>query len=191
MLTLETLDSFNTEDSKRIDKIISELKRNYPEINWQTEWNDYEDINGNPTSYISLIVPSAQYEEAERIYQELKEEGFDFESSIFNPLIEEIVDFRDERDWQQFHNPKDLAISLSLEASELLENFQWKTSQEAIDDKIDNITDELADVVIYALLLSNELEINLEQAIKEKIQKNRQKYPVDKSFGLSKKYTDL
>ena len=188
---METLDSFNTEDSKRIDKIISELKCNYPEINWQTEWNDYEDINGNPTSYISLIVPSTQYEEAEQIYQELKEEGFDFESSIFDPLIEEIVDFRDERDWEQFHNPKDLAISLSLEASELLENFQWKTSQEAIDDKIDNITDEIADVVIYALLLSNELEINLEQAIKEKIQKNRQKYPVDKSFGSSKKYTDL
>ncbi|WP_066051314.1 nucleotide pyrophosphohydrolase [Robertmurraya korlensis] len=110
---------------------------------------------------------------------------------MFDPLIEEIVDFRDERNWQQFHNPKDLAISLSLEASELLENFQWKTNKEAIDDNIDNITDEIADVVIYALLISNELEINLEQAIKEKIHKNRQKYPVNKSFGSSKKYTDL
>ncbi|MFJ8244820.1 nucleotide pyrophosphohydrolase [Peribacillus asahii] len=110
---------------------------------------------------------------------------------MFNPLIEEIVEFRDERDWKQFHNPKDLAISLSLEASELLENFQWKTSEEAIDDNIDNIIDELADVVIYALLMSNELEINLEQAIKRKIRKNSQKYPVDKSFGSSKKYTDL
>ena len=69
---METLDSFNTEDSKRIDKIISELKRNYPEINWQTEWNDYEDINGNPTSYISLIVPSTQYEEAERDLSRIK-----------------------------------------------------------------------------------------------------------------------
>ncbi|MCM3601067.1 nucleotide pyrophosphohydrolase [Robertmurraya korlensis] len=105
--------------------------------------------------------------------------------------MEEIVDFRDERDWEQFHNPKDLAISLSLEASELLENFQWKTSEQARDDKMDDITDELADVVIYALLLSNELEINLEQAIKEKIRKNRQKYPVNKSFGSSKKYTEL
>ncbi|USK62031.1 nucleotide pyrophosphohydrolase [Peribacillus asahii] len=110
---------------------------------------------------------------------------------MFNPLIEEIVEFRDERDWKQFHNPKDLAISLSLEASELLENFQWKTSEEAIDDNIDNIIDELADVVIYALLMSNELEINLEQAIKRKIHKNSQKYPVNKSFGSSKKYTDL
>ncbi|MFS0824767.1 nucleotide pyrophosphohydrolase [Bacillus sp. 1P02SD] len=105
--------------------------------------------------------------------------------------MEEIVDFRDERDWQKFHNPKDLAISLSLEASELLENFQWKTSEEAEEDKMDNIIDELADVVIYALLMSNELEINLEQAIKEKVRKNKQKYPVDKSFGSSKKYMDL
>ncbi|WP_223254507.1 nucleotide pyrophosphohydrolase [Bacillus sp. HNG] len=105
--------------------------------------------------------------------------------------MEEIVDFRDERDWQKFHNPKDLAISLSLEASELLENFQWKKSEEAEEDKMDNIIDELADVVIYALLMSSELEINLEQAIKEKIRKNRQKYPVEKSFGSSKKYTDL
>ncbi|MFB6468847.1 nucleotide pyrophosphohydrolase [Cytobacillus sp. Hz8] len=110
---------------------------------------------------------------------------------MFDLLIKEIVDFRDERDWKQFHNPKDLAISLSLEASELLENFQWKTSEEAIDKNIDNIKDEIADVVIYALLMSNELEINLEQVIKEKIQKNRQKYPVNKSFGLSKKYTEL
>lgn len=190
-MTLEYLESFNIEDSKRVDKIIAELKDNFPEIDWQTQWHEYEDIIGNPTSYISLIVPDSQHEEAEQIYQQLKDKGFDFESSIFNPLIEEIVEFRDERDWKQFHNPKDLAISLSLEASELLENFQWKTSEEAIDDNIDNIIDELADVVIYALLMSNELEINLEQAIKRKIRKNSQKYPVDKSFGSSKKYTDL
>lgn len=186
---MEYLDSF--EDCERIDKIISELKDKYPEIDWQTQWHDHEDIKGNSTSYISLIVPSSQYEEAEQIYQELKDEGFDFESSIFDELIKEVVDFRDERGWQQFHNPKDLAISLSLEASELLENFQWKTSEEAIDHNIDNIIDEIADVVIYALLMSNELGINLEQAIKEKILKNIQKYPVEKSFGSSKKYTDL
>lgn len=188
---MEYLDSFTSGDRNRLDKIIAELKDKHPEIEWQTKWSDSEDIKGNPTSSISLMVPSSQYEEAEQIYQELKDEGFDFESSIFDPLMEEIVDFRDERDWQQFHNPKDLAISLSLEASELLENFQWKTSEEARDDKMDDITDELADVVIYAMLLSNELEINLEQAIKEKIRKNRLKYPVDKAFGSSKKYTDL
>ncbi|WP_449540511.1 nucleotide pyrophosphohydrolase [Ferdinandcohnia sp. Marseille-Q9671] len=110
---------------------------------------------------------------------------------MFDSLIEEIVEFRDERDWQQFHNPKDLAISLSLEASELLENFQWKTSEEAEVDKIDNITDELADVVIYALLLADGLEINMEKAIRDKLKKNRRKYPVDKAFGSNKKYTDL
>lgn len=185
------MDSFTSGDRNRLDKIITELKDKHPEIEWQTKWSDREDIKGNPTSSISLMVPSFQYEEAEQIYQQLKDEGFDFESSVFDPLMEEIVDFRDERDWQQFHNPKDLAISLCLEASELLENFQWKTSEEARDDKMDDITDELADVVIYALLLSNELEINLEQAIKEKIRKNRQKYPVNKSFGSSKKYTEL
>jgi NTP pyrophosphatase (non-canonical NTP hydrolase) len=190
-LILEYLDSFHLEDSKRLDQIMVELRDNYPEINWQTQWQDNEDIKGNPNSYISLIVPSFQYDEAEQIYNKLKQEGFIFESSLFDPLIKEIVNFRDERDWQQFHNPKDLAISLSLEASELLENFQWKTSEEAVIDNFDNITDELADVVIYALLMSNELEINLEQAILEKIRKNRQKYPVNKSLGSSKKYTDL
>ena len=190
-MILESLDSFNMEESERVDKIIAELKENHPEIDWQTRWNDHEDINGNPTSYISLLVPTSQYEGAQQIYQELMDKGFDFESSIFDSLMEEVVEFRDERNWQQFHNPKDLALSLSLEASELLENFQWKTSEEALDDNFENIIDELADVVIYALLMSNELNINLEQAIKDKIRKNREKYPVNKSFGSSKKYTNL
>ncbi|MGN7299671.1 nucleotide pyrophosphohydrolase [Fredinandcohnia aciditolerans] len=110
---------------------------------------------------------------------------------MFDSLIEEITEFRDERDWKQFHNPKDLAISLSLEASELLENFQWKSSDEVVVDKIDNITDEIADVVIYALLIADELDINLEKAIKDKLSKNRQKYPVEKSYGNNKKYTDF
>src|SRR5690606_29461875 len=122
---------------------------------------------------------------------ELKDEGFEFEISVFDSLIKEIVEFRDERDWKQFHNPKDLAISLSLEASELLENFQWKTNEDAINENMDNIIDELADVVIYALFISNELDINLEQAIKEKIAKNKVNYPADKSFGTNKKYTEL
>ncbi len=187
---MEYLDSFNSNDS-RIDKIVAELREYYPEIDWQTQWSDYVDIQGNPTSYVSLVVPGSQYEEAEQIYQELKEEGFDFDTSIFDSLIEEIIEFRDERDWKQFHNPKDLAISLSLEASELLETFQWKTSDEVVVDKIGNITDEIADVVIYALLMADELDINLEKAIKDKLSKNRQKYPVEKSFGNNKKYTDF
>ncbi|MBU8877955.1 nucleotide pyrophosphohydrolase [Bacillus sp. FJAT-29790] len=106
-------------------------------------------------------------------------------------LIEEIIQFRDERDWKQFHNAKDLAISLSLEASELLENFQWKTSGEAIEKNIEKIKDELADVVIYSILLSSELSIDLEEIVKKKMEKNNLKYPIEKSKGTSKKYTQL
>lgn len=114
-----------------------------------------------------------------------------FEASTFDTLIYEIIQFRDERNWKQFHIPKDLAISLSLEASELLENFQWKTSDDAVKENLENIKEEIADVAIYTMLLSHELGINLEQAIKEKIQKNKQKYPVDKAFGSRKKYTEF
>lgn len=103
-------------------------------------------------------------------------------------LIEKIVEFRDSRNWKQFHNPKDLAISLNLEAGELLENFQWKTSDESVIANIQNIKDEIADVMIYALLLCNELNIIPEQAILDKIKKNEVKYPAEKSYGSSKKY---
>lgn len=120
-----------------------------------------------------------------------EDNGNRFEESTFDTLINEIIQFRDERNWKQFHNPKDLAISLSLEASELLENFQWKTSDDAVKENLVNIKDEIADVAIYTMLLSHELGINLEQAIKEKIQKNKQKYPVDKAFGSRKKYTEF
>ena len=76
-------------------------------------------------------------------------------------LREKIRQFRDERNWQQFHNPKDLALSLSLEASELLELFQWKTSEEAVEKNLDKMKDELADVLIYAILFAKELDFNL------------------------------
>ncbi|MFE0504975.1 nucleotide pyrophosphohydrolase [Peribacillus butanolivorans] len=80
-------------------------------------------------------------------------------------LTEKVLQFRNERNWSQFHNPKDLAISLSLEASELLENFQWKTSEEAIEERMSDIKDELADVFIYSILLSNELGIDPKEAM--------------------------
>lgn len=111
--------------------------------------------------------------------------------SEFKRLTDRVVAFRDERDWQQFHNPKDLALSLSLEASELLENFQWKTSEEAVEKNGENIKDELADIVIYALLFANETGINLVEAIEHKIQKNIEKYPVEKAYGSNSKYTEL
>jgi NTP pyrophosphatase (non-canonical NTP hydrolase) len=105
-------------------------------------------------------------------------------------LIKKIIEFRDARDWKQFHNAKDIALSLSLEASELLENFQWKSSEQAVNDNFDDIKDELADVLIYALTLANDLEINVKQAILEKMKKNAEKYPVEKFKGTSKKYSE-
>jgi len=106
-------------------------------------------------------------------------------------LIQKVVMFRDKRNWKQFHNAKDLAISLSIEASELLENFQWKTSEEAVKENLEDIKDEVADVVIYAMLLSNELDFNLEEVIEQKIKKNEEKYPIEKAYGSNKKYNEL
>lgn len=106
-------------------------------------------------------------------------------------IIDEVIAFRDARNWKQYHNPKDLAISLSLEAGELLENFQWRTSEEGLQDNFENIKDELADVAIYALMLAHDLGIDIEQAIRAKLAKNARKYPVAKAFGNKAKYTEL
>ena len=96
--------------------------------------------------------------------------------------------FRDERDWQQFHNPKDLAIALSIEAGELLENFLWKTPEAADADKV---KEELADVLAYALLLSDAYGFDVQKIVLEKIERNAAKYPVEKAKGSAKKYTEL
>lgn len=111
--------------------------------------------------------------------------------SDISQLIGQIIEFRDERDWRQFHNPKDLAISLSLEAAELLEDFQWKTSEQAIEANFENIKEELADVMIYALMLSHDLNLDVKEIIQEKIEKNAKKYPVEKSKGSKLKYKEL
>ncbi len=102
-------------------------------------------------------------------------------------LIKEINEFRDERDWRQFHNAKDLALSVSLEASELLENFQWKTSEEAIADDLENIKDEIADVMIYSLMLADDLGLSVEEIIRKKLKKNGEKYTIEKSKGNREK----
>lgn len=106
-------------------------------------------------------------------------------------LTSKILKFRDQRNWEQFHNTKDLAISLSLEASELLELFQWKRSEDVIKDKIEDIKDELSDVLYYVLLMSHDLGINIEEALESKLKKNEMKYPVDKAYGNNKKYSEL
>ena len=106
-------------------------------------------------------------------------------------LIDLINQFRDERDWRKFHNEKDLAISISLEASELLELFQWKQSEEVVEKSLQEIKEELADVFMYSLMLADNLNLDVEEIIKEKMDINSKKYPVELSKGNNKKYTDL
>ncbi|MCF8342527.1 MAG: nucleotide pyrophosphohydrolase [Chitinophagaceae bacterium] len=103
-------------------------------------------------------------------------------------LINEIKKFRDDRDWEQFHDPKDLAIALSIESNELLEQFLWKSSKAA---NLTKIKEELADVFSYAFLLADKLNLNVEEIILQKIKKNAEKYPIDKSKGIAKKYNEL
>jgi NTP pyrophosphatase (non-canonical NTP hydrolase) len=114
--------------------------------------------------------------------------------SQLQTLAAEVIAFRDERDWKQFHNPKDVALSLLLEASELLELFQWKQGAE-VDEVASKqkarVAEELADVFNYTLLLAQDLGIDLEQALRDKLASNAAKYPADKARGTSRKYTEL
>lgn len=107
-----------------------------------------------------------------------------------NNIIQQINQFRDERNWRQFHNEKDLAISISLEANELLECFQWKTAEEAIQNR-SALEDELADVLIYTLMLTDQLGCDVATIIQAKLAKNAQKYPIEQSYGNKQKYTEL
>ncbi|WP_394581511.1 nucleotide pyrophosphohydrolase [Cytobacillus firmus] len=95
-------------------------------------------------------------------------------------MIAKITQFRDERGWLPYHNEKDLAISISLEANELLENFQWKSSEEALESSAENIKEEMADVLIYLLQLADKMDIDLEEEVFKKLEKNALKYPIHK-----------
>lgn len=106
-------------------------------------------------------------------------------------IIGLITDFRDKRNWKQFHNPKDLAISINLEASELLEVFQWSGIDLECSDKTDKIKEELADVFIYSILMAEHYGFSIDDIIREKIRINNEKYPADKAKGTSKKYNEL
>ena len=112
-------------------------------------------------------------------------------SDALAELQRAVVAFRDERDWKQFHNPKDVAISLVLESAELLERFQWKTSEQAVAKEASGLEQELADVLYWVLLLSHDLQIDLPRALEAKLRQNAKKYPVEKSRGSSRKYTEL
>lgn len=103
-------------------------------------------------------------------------------------LTEELIRFRDERDWAQFHNSKDLASAISIEAGELLEAFLWKQPEDA---KLEKVKEELADVFGYCLLLASNYQLNLGAILREKMAANASKYPVDKAKGNAKKYNEL
>lgn len=110
---------------------------------------------------------------------------------ISKETVNKVLKFRDDRDWKQFHDPKDLAISISLEASELLEIFQWSRDDVYCLDKIDKIKEELADVINYCILMADACNLDLDKIITDKIKQNALKYPVDKAKGTSTKYNEL
>jgi NTP pyrophosphatase (non-canonical NTP hydrolase) len=111
-----------------------------------------------------------------------------------NELTKLALAFRDERDWAQFHNPKDVALSMSLEVAELVEIMQWKNGQELLDylaTQRDHVGQELSDVLYWVLVLAHDQQIDLASAFRAKLQQNAAKYPVDKAKGVARKYRDL
>lgn len=109
-------------------------------------------------------------------------------NSDIDEIIQSLIQFRDARDWQQFHNAKDLAIAINIEASELLELFLWKKAEDAKEERI---KEELADVLAFAFLLAEKYKLDVKQIILEKINQNNLKYPVEKSKGTAKKYNEF
>ena len=108
--------------------------------------------------------------------------------SDLEDLRKVIVQFTQERDWDQFHNEKDLALALSIEAAELNEAFLWKDASEV---NVEKVKEELADVFNYAILLADKFNLDVKQIVLDKLQKNAEKYPVDKVYGNAKKYNEL
>ena len=110
---------------------------------------------------------------------------------ISEKTVNEVLKFRDDRNWKQFHNPKDLAISISLEAAELLEVFQWSAEDTGIKDREERVSEELADVLMYSLLMADACGLDAEKIIEKKLETNIQKYPVSEAYGSSRKYSEL
>nr|WP_319472923.1 nucleotide pyrophosphohydrolase [uncultured Sphaerochaeta sp.] len=105
--------------------------------------------------------------------------------------VSDILAFRDARNWKQFHTPKDLAISLSLESSELLECFQWSGEDVHVGKKQKQMEEELADILIYSVLFADSIGVDIPTIIEKKLRKNAEKYDVKKAYGSAKKYTEL
>ena len=108
--------------------------------------------------------------------------------SDLEELREAIVKFTQERDWDQFHNGKDLALALSIEAAELNEAFLWK---DAKDVNVEKVKEDLADIVNYAILIADKYDLDVKQIVLDKIRRNAEKYPVEKAYGSAKKYNEL
>ncbi|MCX7921339.1 MAG: nucleotide pyrophosphohydrolase [Clostridia bacterium] len=117
-------------------------------------------------------------------------DGLDLSSAM-----EKLINFRHERNWEQFHTPKNLSMSISIESAELMEHFQWKNDREIQDLlqalEFESVKEEIADIASYLLLLTHDLGIDLNKAITEKVKKNEEKYPVEKCKGKHNKYTEL
>jgi len=115
-------------------------------------------------------------------------------SNDIDTLKRQLREFADTRDWNQFHSPKNLSMALSIEAGEIMEHFQWLTQEQSKNlpaDKLDEVAKELADTLLYLIRLADKLDIDLLAAAQNKIKLNGQKYPIDKSRGNAKKYTEF
>jgi NTP pyrophosphatase (non-canonical NTP hydrolase) len=174
----------------RIFVMREDLSESIEEINTFLESNGYEIANldkfDETHTYISEPVTIAPHGYQEQFVLFINRDVVSKSQAQF--LINELKIFRDDRDWNQFHNPKDLAIALSIEANELLEQFLWKNVEEANKDKV---KEELADVFAFALLLADKYNFDIEEIVLEKIKRNAEKYPVEKSKGTAKKYNEL
>ncbi|MBI2355712.1 MAG: nucleotide pyrophosphohydrolase [Candidatus Doudnabacteria bacterium] len=114
--------------------------------------------------------------------------------SDIKDLTDRIIKYRDDREWKQFHNPKDLALSLMLEAAEVAEHFQWKNKEEMeayVKDHKEEVAEELSDVLYWVLLISNDIGVDIIEAFHKKMEQNEKKYPVDKAKGKHTKYNKL
>lgn len=109
----------------------------------------------------------------------------------YKKLLNLILKFRKDRDWEQFHSPKNLAISLSIEANEILELFQWSKDNQLPKEKKKYLEGELADVYYYLLLIAHDMNIDLDKALRKKMKENEKRYPIERSKGSSKKYTEI
>lgn len=143
-------------------------------------------------SYSLLLAISKEYAVSmEWLYDGINRELPQQDAGLGPALVASILQFRDDRDWKQFHNPKDLAISISLEAAELLECFQWSAHDTQVAEKKQAMQEELADVLIYCVMMADALQVDIGCLVAEKMFKNGKKYKVEQAYGNSKKYSEL